>query len=445
MHTYKYHLKETINLAYPVSIGMLGHVMFGVVDSMMVGRVGAIPLAASSLVNGLVFLIIVFGLGMTLAITPLVAIAKGKNDTEQCGVILRQALLVNTVFSILLVVLTYFLANLIAFLNQPPKVAEQAISYAKILSFSIIPFIVFQSYRQFVEGLSYTRPPMYITIMANLVNVVGNWIFIFGNLGVPSYGLDGAGYSTIITRTFMAILMMAYVISSKRFKEFDPTFKFRNINWTVIKKLINLGIPSGFQHFFEVGAFAFAAVMIGWLGSKPLAAHQIALSMASVSFMIILGISASGTIRVGTAVGRESVQEVRDAGFSAVFLAIAIMACFGLIFISFRHQLPYLFISETEVITIAASLLIVAAFFQISDGVQAVGLGILRGITDVKIPTVIGFISYWIVGIPVGYLFGFILNVGVVGVWIGLLSGLTTATTFFTLRFNFKTKYALAE
>ena len=434
------HLKRTIALAYPVTISQLGHVMLGVVDSIMVGKVGATPLAASSLVNGLVFLVIVFGLGMSLAITPLVAIAKGKEDHHECGLVLRQALLINTMLALLLTVMVYFLSDLIFHLNQAPEVARQAASYAKIIGLSILPFMIFQSYRQFIEGLFHTKPAMVITIIANFINAFGNWIFIYGKLGFPAYGLDGAGYATLGTRIFMALSLMIFVTTSRKFKEFDPRPQFSQLNWSVIKKILNIGIPTGFQHFFEVGAFAFSAVMIGWLGSKPLAAHQIALSMASITFMIILGISAAGTIRVGNALGRKNIPEVRQAAFTAILLAAGIMACFAASFILFRNFFPTLYIGDAEVISIAASLLIIAAFFQVSDGVQAVGLGVLRGITDVKIPMLISLIAYWIIGFPVGYYLGFIRNLGALGVWIGLSLGLTIAAIFFTLRFHLKTK-----
>jgi MATE family multidrug resistance protein len=238
----------------------------------------------------------------------------------------------------------------------------------------------------------------------------------------------------------MALSLMIFVTTSRKFKEFDPRPQFSQFNWSVIKKILNIGIPTGFQHFFEVGAFAFSAVMIGWLGSKPLAAHQIALSMASITFMIILGISAAGTIRVGNALGRKNIPEVRQAAFTAILLAAGIMACFAASFILFRNFFPTLYIGDAEVISIAASLLIIAAFFQVSDGVQAVGLGVLRGITDVKIPMLISLIAYWIIGFPVGYYLGFIRNLGALGVWIGLSLGLTIAAIFFTLRFHLKTK-----
>ena len=240
MESYSYHFKRTLKLAYPVTIGQLGHVMLGVVDSMMVGRVSAESLAAASLVNGLVFLVVVFGLGMTLAITPLVAIARGKDDFKRCGIILRQGLLINFVVSLLLSILIYIAADLIFFLNQPAEVARLAASYTKILSFSIVPFMLFQNYRQFIEGLQYTKPAMYIMLIANGVNIFGNWIFIYGNLGSDAYGLDGAGYSTLLTRVFMATSMISYVILSRKFKQYDPSLKFRSINRSIIKKLLNI-------------------------------------------------------------------------------------------------------------------------------------------------------------------------------------------------------------
>ena len=340
MNSYKTHLKETFKLAYPVAIGQLGHIMLGITDSIMVGKVGAVSLAASSLVNGLVFLIVVFGLGMTLAITPLVSIARGREQYDQCGVILRQALLVNSVFTIFLFGLLYVLADLIFYLNQEQEVAIQAVSYTKIIAFSIIPFMIFQTYRQFIEGLSFTKPAMYVTVAANLVNVFGNWVFIFGNLGFDAYGLDGAGYSTLITRGAMAATMMVYVMTAKRFKGYEPSLKFKNINWKVIKKLLNVGIPTGFQNFFEIGAFSFSAVMIGWLGSAQLAAHQVALSLAAISFMIVLGISSAGTIRVGHAYGKGSIMEVRRSGFLTTVFAgtvMAVFSCWNIFNITFWH------------------------------------------------------------------------------------------------------------
>jgi MATE family multidrug resistance protein len=304
--------------------------------------------------------------------------------------------------------------------------------------------MLFQTYKQFIEGLSIMRPAMIITLVANLINAFANWLFIYGNLGMPALGLDGAGIATLSSRTFMALILMWYVMNAKYFKQFDVSFHFKNINFPVIKKIMKLGLPSGFQYFFEVGAFSFAVVMVGWLGTKQLAAHQIAINLASISFMAVLGISAAGAIRVGNAVGKQNIKEIRRAGFTALVLGPSIMVFAGIIFIILRNYLPSLYIDDNDVISIASTLLVIAALFQLSDGTQAVGIGVLRGLTDVKGPTLITFIAYWIIGLPIGYFLGFNKQMGVEGIWIGLSIGLTTSAILLTLRFNAKSKQAIA-
>lgn len=440
MYSYRQHIKETIKLALPISIGQLGHIMLGVTDSIMVGHVGAAQLAASSLVNGLVWLVVVFGFGLTLALTPLTAIERGKGRVTECGVILRQGLIVNVFFAILLVMTLYFLSGLIAYLKQPEDVAELAISYGRIVSFSIFPFMIFGVYRQFIEGLSFMKPAMYVLLITNVVNVFANWVLIYGNLGSPAYGLDGAGYATFISRMFMALVMIVYVLNAKSLKPFEPGFRFKRIDFKVMREIIRIGIPMGFQHFFEVGAFSFSAVMIGWMGSKELAAHQIALSLASITFMLITGLSSATTVRIGFAFGQNDMPHIRRAGFGSLYLTMMVMSVFGLSFILLRNYLPLIFMNDPDVLSITASLLVIAALFQISDGSQAVGLGMLRGIKDVKIPTYYTLIAYWIIGLPVGYLLGFRFGYGVNGIWLGFLAGLTTAAFLLILRFKRQTR-----
>ncbi len=440
MITTKQDIRDTLSLAYPVIIGQLGFIMMGVVDSMMVGTIGAVPLAAASLGNGFTMLLFIVGIGISFAVTPLVAIEVGAKRFDRCGVFFRQSLLVNAVIGIVLLVITYFAAGLLSYLNQPSDVSVQAISYTKIIGYSAVPVMLFQTYKQFIEGLSVMKPAMVIVLAANIVNAFTNWVLIFGNLGFPALGLDGAGWATFSSRSFMALAIMIYVMRKKSFKQFDVSFHFRNINFPVIKKILSLGLPSGFQYFFEVGAFSFAVIMIGWLGTDQLAAHQIAINLASISFMVVLGVSMAGGIRVGNAVGAQSVEKVRRAGFTAILLALFIMAFSGVLFIALRNFLPTLYIDNQEVISITSSLLIIAAMFQLSDGVQAVGIGILRGLTDVKVPTLITFVAYWIVGLPIGYLLGFVLSWNVQGVWMGLFAGLTTSAILLTLRFNLKSK-----
>ena len=380
MHIYKKEIKKTLTLAYPVIIGQLGFIMMGVVDSVMVGSVGAVPLAAASVGNSLFMLIFIVGLGISIAVTPLVAIAVGGNRYEECGILFRQSLLINLIVGTMIALIILVLSQFLNYIDQPPEVVVQAMSYSKLLAISAIPAMVFSSYKQFIEGFSF------------------NWLLIFGKLGFPELGLDGAGWATFASRVFMAIVIMTYVMRASDFKQYDVTFHFKSINLRIIKKILALGLPSGMQYFFEIGAFSFAVVMVGWLGTYQLAAHQIAINLASISFMCAVGVSAAGSIRVGNAVGRKNIQETRRAGFTAVMVSAAIMGTFGIVFITLRNFLPTLYIDNPTVISFASTILIVAALFQISDGVQAAGIGILRGMTDVKAPTVITFIAYFLVG-----------------------------------------------
>jgi len=357
-----------------------------------------------------------------------------------CGIYFRQSLLVNFILGIILCSLVFFSTESMPYLNQPAEVVELADSYLRIIALSIITSMVFQTYKQFIEGFSVMKPAMVVTISANIINWFTNWLLIYGNLGFPALGLDGAGIATFSSRVFMAVVLGFYVMRNKSFTQYDVNFHFRNINFSVIKKILSIGLPSGFQYFFEVGAFSFAVMMVGWIGTNQLAAHQIAINLASITFMAVLGISAAGAIRVGNAVGRQNIQEVRSAGFTALFSGASVMFISGIIFITLKNFLPTLYISDEDVIKIASSLIVIAALFQVSDGTQGVGIGILRGLTDVKIPLLITFIAYWVIALPLGYLLAFNFNLGVEGVWIGLLTGLTASATMLTVRFNIKSK-----
>jgi MATE family multidrug resistance protein len=441
MQTIKKHIRETFILAYPVIIGQLGFIMMGVVDSVMVGEIGAAPLAGASLGNSFFFLIFIIGLGVAMSVTPLIAILVGAERFSECGIYFRQSLIVNMSLGLILMVIIVFCSDLFEFFNQPPEVATQASSYAKIIALSILPAMLFHTYKQFIEGFSIMIPAMVIAITANIINAFANWVFIYGNLGMPALGLDGAGWATFSSRVFMALIIALYVMNKEFFKKYDVNFHFRNVNFKVIKKILQIGLPSGFQYFFEVGAFSFAVIMIGWLGTNPLAAHQIAINLASITFMSVLGISAAGGIRVGNEVGKKDISEVRRAGFTAIIMGASVMFICGIIFITFNKFLPTLYIDDAAVVKIASSLLIIAAIFQVSDGTQGVGIGVLRGLMDVKIPTLITFVAYWVIALPIGYVLGFIFDFGVQGVWVGLLLGLTASATMLTIRFNIKSKH----
>ncbi len=436
---FKENIKKTIHLSLPMIVGQIGQLSMSVADNIMVGRVGTDTLAAAAIGNALFTLIMVVGLGISMAITPLAAIAAGAGKDRDCGVVLRQGLIVNLLSGVFLCGLTFAGAESIRFMNQPEAIVKPAILYMQVLGFSMLPLMLFQSFRQFAEGVSFLKPAMVITLMANLVNIVVNWIFIYGNLGAPALGLTGAGIATFSSRAFMALLLMWVIMTAPSLKRFDPSLRYRKIDISMIKKLLTIGIPGACQYFFEVSAFAASSVMVGWMGTQALAAHQIALNLASISFMVAMGISAAGTIRVSNAVGKGSITDVRAAGFSAALVCAGFMASAGVVFVLFRYSLPGLYVSDNAVIEMAASLLVIVAFFQISDGTQAVGLGILRGITDMKIPTLITLAAYWVIGLPSGYVLAFQFNLGIYGVWYGLLISLSASALLMMLRFHSKT------
>lgn len=437
--SYKYHLKETALLAYPVVFAQLGHIMLGVVDSMMVGGIGAEPLAAAAVSNGVFFILMVIGLGISYAMTPLVAIKVGEGKPNECGDILKQGFITNLAVGLILAGLIFIVAVNFHYFNQPKRVTALSIDYLKIIGVSAIPFMVFQTYRQYIEGFSLTKPAMFIILASNIINFFVNWLLIYGKWGFPELGLNGAGYATLLSRVFMAVAIVVYALRSSKVKPYNPSFTIAKANWKLIKKILSVGVPSGFQYFFETAAFSLGAVMIGWIGAKDLAAHQIAINLASITYMAALGVSAAGAIRVGGAFGRKDKREIRTAGFTALLISVSFMACAGLTFIALNNFLPRFYISDEFVISKASMLLVMAALFQMSDGAQAVGLGILRGLTDVKIPTLITFIAYWILSLPIGYVLSFHYNFGVVGVWIGFIIGLTASAVMLTIRFNLKT------
>lgn len=422
------HFRKNFVLAVPVIIGQLGHIMVVVADTMMVGRVGVIPLAAATFASTFLNVLMVFGIGVSYAITPLVA-ATPREDKRTLLTYLEGGFILNFLLSIGLTLIGVVAAHFLGYFGQDERVAAEAYSYLIIVSTSLIPLMIFQTFRQYSEGLSDTFWPMVVSIVANLINIFFNYLLIYGNWGFPALGLAGAGYATLISRVMMPFFMI-WLLRHK-----IPRVKWV-FNFEVIKRMLKIGLPSGFQYLFEVVAFAGSAVMIGWISPQAQAAHQIAINMASVSFMCALGLSSAATIRVSNQLGLRNKQDLRLAGYTSLLSVLIVMSTSALIFIVLRDQLVSLYIDDTEVKTIATRLLIIAAAFQLSDGLQAVGLGILRGLQDVKIPTIITFVAYWVVAIPLGYWLGFTMNLGVDGVWYALSFGLTIAAVFHFIRFR---------
>jgi len=417
-------------------LSQLGHVMMGVVDSLMVGHVGAVSLAGSSLANVAFNVILLFGIGVSYAITPLVAAAQGENDANKIGSVLKHGLAINITNSFILVGLVMAAKNILYHIDQPADVVAEAIPYLSIITFSIIPTLIFQTFRQFTEGLSHTRIAMVAVIGSNVIHIPLNYIFIYGRLGLPVMGLVGAGWATLISRIIMASGIALYVYYSSDFKKFRSGFSIGAYSRKLFSKMLHIGLPAGVQFIFEVAAFDFSAVMMGWLGAKTLAAHQIAINLATISYMTTSGLAAAATIRVSNELGKKDFATLRTVAFVLLSLAITIMFLWGLLFIFGKDFLPTLYVSDPEVIAIAAPLLIIAGFFQMSDGIQVVCLGALRGLQDVKVPSFFIFISYWIIGLPLGYWLAFKINWGAIGIWTGLLIGLTLTATAMVLRFN---------
>lgn len=434
--TFKDHFSKTFTLAYPVMLSQLGQVLVGVADSMMVGRLGAETLAAASLANSIFFVVLMFGIGVSMAITPLVAMADGKNKPGRIGRLFSHGFVINTVTSLVLFLLILLASPLLYHLNQPIEVVVLAIPYLAIITFSLVPFMFFQTIKQFAEGLSQTKQAMYVTLVCNAVNIFLNWVLIYGNLGAPAMGLNGAGWATLISRILMGVVMWYYVRNSSRYKNFTLKFRLSKLNFPMLSRMLKIGIPTGFQFIFEVGAFSAAAIMMGWIGVTALAAHQIAINLASVSYMMASGISTAAMVRVGNQLGKKDIVSLRGAGFTAFIMVALFMSISAVCFIAFRYFLPSLYIDELDVIQVSASLLIIAGIFQLSDGIQVVGLGALRGMSDVKIPTLVTLVAYWVLGLPLGYFFGFVLGMKEVGIWYGLLIGLTSTGIMLLYRFH---------
>ena len=449
LSAYTKEFSYNLRLAYPIILGMLGHTVVGIVDNIMVGKLGPTELAAVSLGNSFVFIAMSLGIGFSTAITPLVAEADGKKDIASGRSAFHHGLYLCTILGVLLFGIIYFSKPLIAYMGQPEHVVELAKPYLDIVAFSLIPLIMFQAYKQFADGMSETKLSMWATILGNIVNVVLNYLLIYGIWFFPELGIVGAAIGTIVSR-FVMLGYMHYMMNLKeKFHPFFKGFAFHEIKRDVNLKIIKLGSPSAMQMFFEVALFTGAIWLSGRLGTTSQAANQVALSLASFTFMFAMGLSVASMIRVGNQKGLEDYKKLRLVAFSIFLLATCLEVVFALIFLLFHNQLPTIFVNmndaatlmaNTEVVTIAAQLLLVAAVFQISDGLQVVVLGALRGLQDVKIPMYITFVSYWVVGFPISIYLGLFTSLAATGIWIGLLAGLSSAAILLFLRFNYLTK-----
>lgn len=454
--TYLPYYKRNLKVAFPVMLTQLGASLVGLFDSIMVGRYATVDLAAVSFSNALFFTVMVFAMGALMGLTPLVGIQVGSLSSdsshgEQSNIrsliasFFQNGMLFTVLLSFLSLVL---LGGCIPFLHcfgQDPEVVQAARPYYTLIVLSIIPFLFFTFFKQFLEGLGNTAVAMVITLVMNGLNIFLNWLFIYGNWGCPELGATGAGIGSLVARVGMPVCFVVVMYLRKEWRGYLSSIRWQSFRLSVIKELTKIGFPIGVQTLMETIAFTAAFVFIGWISKEALAAHQIANQMCDMTFMVILGIGSATTIRVSHQLGANHLEGVRMASNASIHLVLLINAVGAAVMIGLRHQIPMLFTKDQEVIAIASQLIALAGVLQFADGLQVVAASMLRGITDVKVPMVIAMFSYSIVCISIGLFLAFPMGMGAVGIWIGFVVGLSVAAICLHTRFRIKYRELLAK
>ena len=450
--TLKKHWAEVpynLKLATPVVLGMLGHTLVAFADNIMVGQLGPAELAAVSLGNSFLFIAMSVGLGLSTAITPLIAEADGFKKTFEIKKVFKHGVLICGIVGVLLTGVVLFSVPLLHKMKQPEEVLVFAVPFLSIVGISLIPLMLFQAIKQLCDGLSRTRLPMYASIIGNLLNVVLNYLLIFGNHGFPQMGVAGAALGTLISRVFMLFLLIVFLKQSTYFSPFLTDLRWRLVSWRFSRRILALGLPSSFQVFFEVTLFTSAIWLSGILGTLYQAANQIALNLASMTYMVGIGLNVAAMIRVGNQKGRKDYKRLNEVAQSIFFLTVVIELLFAIVFLAARHVLPELYLDADDplnradnlmVMALASELLLWAAIFQLFDGLQVVIIGALRGMQDVNFTAYITFVAYWLVGFPVCYYLGLHTSLASQGIWIGLTLGLTVSALLLYLRFQYLSK-----
>lgn len=429
--------QETLKLALPVMLTQVGQVSVNLFDNIIVGKLlGAQALASVSLGNAIFFSIFIFGMGFSLAIPPLVSEAHSQHNHEKISSVFRHGFVVNLLIGLLLIGLIFCLIPFLPHLGQPKEILPDTISFLIIVTLSIFPFMIFQTMREVSEGLSFTIGVTKATIIANVINIILNYVFI----KIFSWGVAGSAWATFIARVFMMIFIYFVLLKEEKTSRYikDFSLKLNLFKKEIFEKLIRLGFPTALQMFFEVTAFAGAAFICGLVSARDIAAHQIALSMASFTFNLCIGFSVASTVMIGRKLGEKDFVNLEKVGFNNLKIAFLFMLACGIFFIFGRNILPTFFTKkeDIDVILLASKLMIIAALFQLSDGIQVTALGCLRGIQDVKIPSILTFIAYWVVAIPLGYYLTITQKMGAFGMWIALGIGLTISAVLLVLRFR---------
>ena len=441
----KYFIKKIALLGAPIAAGQVGHILTSLADTVMVGRLGEIPLAAVGFANAIFFVTFIFGIGVIAGIRPLVGKSDGENDKEKTNGYLIHGIIFSLIIGVLLTTVNYSISFLIPFMGQETAVVNEATDYYYWLTASIIPGLLFISLKNYLEGLGYTTPPMITSLLANLFNIVLNYILIFGKLGIEPMGIVGAGVATFISRILSLALMLGYSFYADKVKWYFNRLFSTRIKERTFNEIFEMGLPIGLQFFIEINAFTFGAVMAGWVGSSTQAAHHIVIQLCALTFLIGGGIGTAGTIIISNLMGTKEYKKLRFAGHTAFYMALAVMSVSAVLFTLGRNWLPTLVIDNAEVVAIAGGLLLIGALFQLVDGLQVSAISALRGIADVNVPTVIAFVAYWLIGIPTSYILAFKLNMGGLGIWWGYLTGLCVAALMLFARFQYATSKLIKQ
>lgn len=434
------HTQDTIYLAWPLVLTQVGHVMVGMVDNIFLGQLGAAEQAAGILSNNLYTMVLVFCIGVSYAATPLVTAAHDRNDLAAKASLFKNSLFLNVAVAIASFFVLFAASGLMRHMQQPQEVVDLAIPFFNVLICSMIPVSFFFAGKQYCEGLSNTRVALVISVAGNLINIVLNYCLIYGKLGLPELGYMGSAWASFVSRIVMGAGFMLVIFRSRLTREIAPLFRKVKLNRLELKRLAGIGINSGMQFTIEVAAFAIAGFMAGSFGKEQIDAHGIALSLAALTYMFGSGIGSAATIRTGVFKAKDDWQGVKTAAKMAMRLVVIVMGVCGLIFLFFHNYLPLAFSREKEIIQLASQLLIIAAMFQLFDGLQVTILGVLRGLEDAKVPTVITLIGYWVIALPLAWFLAFRAGLETIGIWIGLLVSLVVVSVglYWRLHYLFK-------
>jgi MATE family multidrug resistance protein len=407
-------------LAAPVVLAELGWMTMGLVDTLMVGRIGPEAIGAVGMGSTLFIGVCIFAMGLLLGLDTLVSQAFGAKRPGECHVWLRHGIVLALLLSPPIVGLTLLLTESMRFWGLHPDVLALAQPYLRIVALSTPVLLLHTSFRRYLQGIGVVRPVTAALVIANVLNAVVNWVLIFGHFGAPAMGVAGAAWATVTARVVMATVLFATIL----YRERGVPFRGGRVEFARLRRLLTLGLPAASQVTLEVGVFAAATALAGRLPPVSLAAHQIAINIASFTFMVPLGIASAGAVRVGHAVGARDRAAASRAGWTAFLFGAAFMSCAAASFMLIPHALIGAFTRDASVLAQGVVLLAVAAVFQLFDGTQAVATGVLRGLGDTRTPMLWNLVGHWLIGLPLGYTLCFVLGRGVVGLWWGLSTGL---------------------